>query len=178
MSEINRTTIQEVASLLGEGWSVTEDENDSVYLECKNQKLALKIPWKKEDSLGISGCFGGDLPRFFPYDPPSTSITVAITSDAKRIASAIQKRLLPNYEKVLAQCIKNKAEADEYKAKKQAILKAILEAHGRDAKIYELDDTVFACKPYMFKARYHGSSTVRLEIELPLEKALEVIKVL
>jgi hypothetical protein len=178
MNEINRTTIREVASLLGEGWSVTEDENDSVYLECKNQKLSLKIPWNKKDRLEISGCFGGGLLRFFPYERPSTRITVAITSEARKIASAIQKRLLPNYEKVLAECIENKAEANEYEAKKQAVLEAIAKAYGRDAKICEYDNTVFACKPYMFKARYHSELTVELQIELPLEKALEVIKIL
>jgi hypothetical protein len=79
MSEINRTTIQEVASLLGEGWYVTEDDNHRLYLVNENQERTLNL------ALNI---------------------------------------------------------------------------------------------PYLFRARYHGSSTVRLEIELPLEKALEVIKVL
>ena len=67
--------------------------------------------------LHVSASVAEALREHRPYyregEAPKTSVNVAMSKDAKRIAAGVRRRLLPEHEREAAACAANKARHDD-----------------------------------------------------------------
>jgi len=91
--------------------------------------------------LHISASVAEALREHRPYyrdgEAPKTSINVATSKDAKRIAGDVRRRLLPEYEREAAACASRKAQWDESNAKRVAALAQVAAPFGERVRCDE-----------------------------------------
>jgi len=123
--------IKEVASILK--MEVTFDENACWNRgELKKENLIFSIKngdYRNKDRIVINPIFPRAKDGFYcrPYSYKSLQITVSEISSASRIADAIQKRLLPQYQPFFEKALEIKEKHNEYLAGKENILKRLQE---------------------------------------------------
>lgn len=168
-----------VASLLDGDWTIDQERLDGgypgIFLNGPDDKsLHFVIPWNNDNRLEISGSFRNGLNQHLPYsgDREKTEITVAKSKAPEQIAKDIERRLMPPYERVLAQTKERKAKADAYEAEKMRALETIRDAMGEGASIK--DDDVIRYNSFC-RAKYYGG-TIKIEVELPVDKAVEILR--
>ena len=168
-----------ICSLLEDEWLINQDLIDEGYqgvfiTTLDGKQLQLTTPWNNNNRLEISGSFR-DFYQHLPYKHENTSITVAKSKSPEQIARDIKKRLMPAYERVLAQAKKNKIIAENQEAKKQNVLECLKEAMDKKATIR--DNEVYQWKPYQISAKYHYSDAdIELKLTLPLSKILNILR--
>ena len=161
-----------------EGWRLDEEQGTYGTLIMSNDSdgLVFSPIWNNSNRVEIHGYYGG-LNKYLPYEREKTEITVSMAKTPERIAKDIEKRLLPAYKKVYAETMEAKKVDDEYKKKKVFILETIQKTIGGDAHIIH-DKKVISYKPFECDVKYWSGHNVRLKITLPLEKAIEILKML
>lgn len=166
---------------LESNWFVKKDwEGNGVMITVDQKQLHFYFAWNN-DRLIISGSWPNGLSRFLPYNKLNTEITVSKNKAPEVIARDITKRLLPNYEEVLAEILKQKVVEDIYQDNKKVALKKVVEAIGGNAHIIEHSQQVHSYEPYDCTVEYRGGARdeeeqIRLEINLPLEKAFKLLR--
>jgi len=165
-----------ICPLLEGEWLINQDLIDQNYpgvfiTTLDGKQLHFRTSWNKKNHLEISGSFH-NLYQHLPYQCENTSITVAKSKSPEQIARDIRKRLMPAYERVLAQAKENKIAADKREAKKQHVLE-VLKAAMDKATIR--DNEVYQWKPYHISAKYQYGD-IELKLTLPLSKALNVLQ--
>ncbi len=172
-----------ICAKLTDNWTLDGNfEGNRVIIKSGQKQLHLQFPWNDTNRLMISGSWPNGLYNFLPYNKLKTEITVTKDKAPERIARDIEKRLLPNYEKMLQEAIKGKEVNDAYLDRKDKALKRIIEAIGGDAHIMEHNQQVHSWKPYDCTVEYHGhyssdeETEVQLRIRLPLEKVIEILR--
>ena len=170
-----------ICPLLEGEWLINQDLIDQNYpgvfiTNLAGKQLQFKSPWNNEERLEISGSFLDGLNSYLSYhsNREKTEITVAKSKSPEQIARDIRKRLMPAYERVLAQAKKNKIIADKQEAKKQNVLECLKEAMD---KATIRDNKVYQWEPYEISAKYHYSEeNIELKLTLSLSKALSVLQ--
>lgn len=137
------TNLQEFAQLIaealtnatGEQWtrSTKFDEMDSNWralLVAPGEKsLFLSNTWaSKGGRLYIGASFPEGTSNFQPIARPS--ITVADTKSNVQVANDIKRRLLPEYNTLLAIVLKRKAEADSFEANRLSLAEEVAKVVG------------------------------------------------
>jgi hypothetical protein len=107
---------KEVAAALGEQWAVIQN-NDSNYpqarIVCDGRGLCFDLSRRnrRQPRIEISGYYGygnDSLWHFKPHNMESPKITVDAERDVKAIVNEINRRVLPDYWKVIAACLEAK----------------------------------------------------------------------
>lgn len=168
-----------IATLLDGDWAIYKDRLDGIYpgifLNGPDDKsLHFTTSYNNTERLEINGIFPNDLSQHLKYgmDREKTEITVAKSKTPEQIAKDITKRLMPPYERVLAQAKERKADADFHEGRKKKALELIRDAMGEGASIK--DDEVYRHSPFC-RARYYGGG-IKIEVELPVDKAVEILR--
>lgn len=168
-----------IAILLDGVWATDQERLESGYpgrfLNGPEDKiLHFTTPYNNTARVEINGIFHHDLSQHLPYNMnrEKTEITVARSKTPEQIARDIERRLMPPYERVLAQTKDRKAKADAYEAKKMRAIDAIRDAMGSGASIKDGD--VIRYNPFC-RARYYGGD-IKIEVELPVDKAVEILR--
>jgi hypothetical protein len=98
-------------------------------------------PGRQHGQLNILASVASDLRDHRPYyregEAPKTSINVAMSKDAKRIAADVQRRLLPEYERERAVCAANKARHDDLNAQRVLALTKVAAPFGERVRCDE-----------------------------------------
>lgn len=173
-----------VAPLLENGWHIDTDHPDErrgiSLISEGERRLLFDIGWSTNDRLEIYGSFDNGLAQYLPYQSqrPKTEISVAVTKTPEKIAQDIKRRLLPNYEQVLAAAKEYKKRDDDYKATRKQAMEQIKTAIGGDVDFlsHTQRDELYGYKPYSFEAKYHSNDEIEFTLTLPFKKALEVLK--
>jgi len=161
-----------------EGWNLDgrDDMYGTVLLSDGGRGLFFQPIWNSADRVEISGYYGG-LNQFLPYEREKDKITVSLAKTPERIAMDIEKRLLPAYERMLAKAIENKGRHDRYEAEKREVLETVRDAIGGDAHVIQ-DDRVISYRPFHCVAKHSSGWEAKLELGLPLKKAVGVLRML
>jgi len=169
-----------LCTLLEGEWYINQDHSDSGYsgvsIETPGGKaLNITIPYNNKTRLEIRGSWLDGLSQHTPCNHESTHITVLQSKTPEQIARDITKRLLPPYERVLAQAREAKAAHDKQEAHKQKVLES-LQAVMPNATIR--NDEVYQYEPHRITVKYcsYSDGDVQLELTVPAEKALEILK--
>lgn len=164
-----------------DGWEFDEDVDNTTYVwrglakAAGGRQLTFSLLYGRDDRLVIHGSWGMDLSRFLPYKREKTEITVSREKHPAKIASEIERRLLPAYERMFAEAVRQKKANDSYETKKKDALEAIRVAIGGDAHFTCNDETIVSYEPYNCDATFY-TDDVKLELRLPLEKAVRMLK--
>lgn len=172
---------QNLCRLLDGDWLIDrhrlEDGYPGIFINCADGRcLHISIPWNRENRYEIEGSFEYGLAQHLPYmdQREKTSITVSQNKSVEQIVQDITKRLLPAYERVLAQAKENKAAHDKREQDKQyalEIIQSILgDAHIRNDECYAMHKNV--------TARYYSTGDISLKMTVPFAKATEILKLL
>jgi len=164
-----------------DGWELDEDIDSTSYVwrglarSAEGRQLLFRLEWNKNDRLEISGSWGMGLYQFLPYNREKTEITVSRKKSPEKIAKEIERRLLPAYERMFAKAVRHKEANDSYEKRKKDALEAIKAAIGGDAHFTSDGNKVYSYEPYNCDAEFY-TDEVKLELRLPLEKAVRMLK--
>lgn len=136
-TKLLRTTAADVVTFLGDGWSVDPsnpdyptvniDGPDGASLNLRGDSfLSIK-------KLEISGSYPKLLDGSWDHHSKAVGINVSISRGGKAIAGEIQRRLLPEYTKQLAEAIDRKAKAQANQDARAAIAQRIIDVLPRAA---------------------------------------------
>ena len=136
--------------------------------------------------LHISASVAEALREHRPYyrdgEAPKTSINVAMSKDAKRIAADVRRRLLPEYERERASCDANKARHYDLNAKRIAALAQVAAPFGERV---HCDERMGEPRPLSIDGEGKFSLTakpfcesLKLEIEVPPDVAEKIAALL
>lgn len=180
LSPENRAKAGEVGRVFG---SPDPDYADSW---CAANRLAcgstLHISQGQHDRLEISTSVPRELRGFRPYDrdgeAPKTRITVSAQMAAAQIVADVRRRLLPEHERLFADCLAAKQKSDAYHAGVAARLTAVAHACGgtvnqdRDGHAIQATFGEYGA-PVRLEAKCSGDG-LTLEIETDLERAVKI----
>ena len=166
-----------IGSLLNGSWTIDQERLDGGYPGVfingpEDKSLQFRIRWANTERLEISGSYRNGLNQHLPYDREKTKITVAKSKTYEQIAKDIERRLMPPYERVLARARELKVKADAYENEKMKALEAVKEAMGEGASIRQ--DEVIRYSPFC-RAKCYGNE-IKIELELPVDKAVEILR--
>lgn len=168
-----------VAVLLDGDWAIDNERLENspgILLNGPEDKiLHFTTPYNNTARLEINGIFPHDLSQHLSYsvDREKTEITVAKSKTPEQIARDITKRLMPPYERMLAQTRERKADADFHEGRKRKALELLRNAIGEKAIIRQ--DEVISYDPSCC-AKYYGDGSIKLELILPVDKAVEILR--
>ena len=136
---------QKIAPELGEGWYVTKGHWDKDAFLCDDQGAKLHVSaraWRKQDEgkLEISGSLD-KYRKVTRYHEPKHEIKVSyLTKSPARIAGDIERRLLPNYRKALAELDERQRAYDERESAKEDFMRSLLATLGNAARRQSYSD--------------------------------------
>jgi hypothetical protein len=202
MENINVELMEKVAAGLGFKLEAANDPQDSwrCYLTKGDMKLYVNSSWAKGQMYYVSGCGLEDQRGCMvkPYEQvektrdngevyKSWKEVKAPTCNfnpekgVDRIISDLKRRILPEYEKFMEASRKKVEETKKYYNAMDAGIKIVCKAVGKkvpDRGSERIYVGSFGCG-YIRELRVEGSGTkVRMEVECPLDLALEIFKLL
>jgi len=173
--------IKEVASILK--MEVTFDENACWNRgEMKKDNLIFSInngDYRNENRIRIYPLFPRAKDGFYcqPYNYKSLQITISEISSASRIADAIQRRLLPQYQPFFQKALEIRERRNKYLADKEDILKRLQE-YFPEGVVSENQSTFFPHCENLPTIEFDDSSIFfRLDVSVDLGlKIFDLIK--
>ncbi len=169
---------QEYADLQERSW------NYNAEIKGGNKRISITAGnYKLQGRFIIRGVFPRDKRGQFQnggYNVKHPEITVAMDRGPKKIAHAIQSRLLPEYEKQLTIALENIEKSDDYHAGRLKVLQTVAEYFGQP--IPEDDDK--AIYPGLeaglgiYKIEVGSAGGVKFDCSCSAEKALKIFEIL
>jgi hypothetical protein len=140
---------------------------------------------RQRGKLTFSCWVAHDLSPHKPYfqngDAPTTEINCSDTKSAERIIEDVRRRLLPEYERLLADCRKGKAAHDEYCADQQSVAGQLAGIFGIEVKTNN-DGTVqnlhVSAGSVYATLRIQSGSIYFERVDVPIACALEIAQAL
>ncbi|MFH0902269.1 MAG: hypothetical protein V2A73_16685, partial [Pseudomonadota bacterium] len=127
-------SLEQVAEHLGDGWSAKGDERAGVgHLQGPTFELFVR---RNDRRLNISLSVLSELYQS-RYGAECPGITVGETRAPRAIAGEIERRILPQATALWAKLLERKASEDDYEARRQATLKAVVAVLGELASGYD-----------------------------------------
>ncbi|MBU0959463.1 MAG: hypothetical protein KKB31_05960 [Nanoarchaeota archaeon] len=172
--EQTKAIAQKIAEAMGWGMEVNENNWNPIILK-GDEKLLISIETygTTKGRVVIKGHYGV-FSAHLPYRHDKTEITVSPTKTPEQIAKDIKSRLLPTYQKILAEAQEAKKREDDYQANKKSLLVDVAtfipSPNIKEDLIYGRDPNVTV------KFLYGGD--FRLVVDLPIDKMKKVLTVI
>ncbi|MDA3643799.1 hypothetical protein LZ318_11830 [Saccharopolyspora indica] len=173
---------RKIAAELGDGWQATEgsapSNNIARLVHSTGATLHLSTHgWRKSDEgkLGITASLQ-QYGKVTEYREPTHEIKVSYNKKTPaQIAQDIKRRLLPNYQKRLAELAELQAQYDEHEAEQEAFIRDLAATLGDAARRSSFSREWIDFRDLGQIANGHArvlSATVEFQVEVPKEFAL------
>ena len=168
------TLAKQVAGILG--WKYNEDAQNWLAL-LSNAEASLGLEMTHKGKVVVTGF----LPKgnYSRHDLHGPKISITASRGPEAIAKEIQRRLLPDYEAVMAEAMKRKADAEAYDNAARNNLERLADAFGTVVRDGDTTLHVGSVNDNYYGVATAGNTWARLELRsVPIDMAVRIGRIL